>query len=94
MRVCIYKTDNAPDLTLFLHEGMAIPSEERDQNWVPLKTVTPGELRADISSRMEKTGCCVERLGRAASTAGRPTSPTVTKRISLRWLGFPKSLKI
>lgn len=94
MRVCIYKTDDAPDLTLFLREGLTLPHEARDQNWLPLKTVTKGELSADLAVKMAQGGYCVERLGRTTVHSSPAVRPVVSRRISLRWLGFPKSLRI
>lgn len=93
MRVCIYKTDDALDLTLFLREGLTLPGDELDRNWFPLKTVTQGELRADIPEKMSRTGCCVERLGRIVISSRPPEISPMTRRISHRWLGFTNSSK-
>lgn len=93
MRVCIYKTDDAPDLTLFLREGLAFPSDRRDHDWFPLKTVTQSELRIDIPEKMLKTGYCVERLGKATISATAPKGYAATERISFRWPGSLNSNK-
>lgn len=86
MRVYIYKTDNAPDLTLFLQEGQSLPSNERDKNWLRLKTVTRGEIPTDIASKMAATGSWVERLGRVAVGSPPLVRPSTRRKISLSWL--------
>lgn len=94
MRVCIYKTDDAPDLTLFLKEGLAFPGDKRDQNWLPLKTVTGGEVRTDIMSKLSRTGCCVEDLGTiSTATSVGVAPPRAESRISLRWLSLPRQFR-
>jgi hypothetical protein len=65
MRVCIYKTDEAPELTMFLREGYAMPSTE-ETNWTQIKAVTPGEVSDEFLTQMERTGHCVVRLSQAS----------------------------
>jgi hypothetical protein len=63
MRICIYKTDESPDLTLLLHEGATMPGDAEDANWIQFKIVTRGELRGDLLAKMEPTGHCVVQFG-------------------------------
>ena len=92
MRICIYKTDEAPDLTLFLREGLSIPNDTWDRNWVPLKTITHGELGIDRVERISQTGYCVERLGKSLSLNTPVASASKRKRISLRWLYLQRAI--
>lgn len=91
MRICIYKTDEAPDLTLFLQQGLSIPSDTRDRQWVLLKTITRGELGVDRAERISKAGYCVEILGRTSVFAPPVTNLKVRTRRPLGWLRLPWS---
>ncbi len=53
MRICIYKSDQEPDLTLFLREGVAVPANARNQKWRHFKAVTRDEVSADLLKKIE-----------------------------------------
>jgi hypothetical protein len=63
MRICIYKTDEAPELTLLLREGSPISLDTKPRKWKHLKVVTRGEVRADLLSEIDGHGYFVVRLG-------------------------------
>jgi len=95
MRVCIYKADEAPDLTLFLREGLAIPGGTEEINWTQFKTVTQGELKGDLLARMELSGYCLVRLGRLFSEDRATQSskaPSTATRLSY-WRRFPNAIR-
>jgi hypothetical protein len=56
MRICIYKTDEAPEWTLLLREGLPIPLDTKPRKWKHLKVVTRGEVRADVLSEIDGHG--------------------------------------
>ncbi|MDR6670269.1 hypothetical protein [Rhizobium sp. 1399] len=53
MRICIYKSDDEPDVTLFLREGKAIPANATKQKWRHFKAVTRDEVSADLLKKIE-----------------------------------------
>lgn len=63
MRICIYKTDEAPELTLLLREGLPIPGNTKVRQWRHLKAVTRGEVRADLLTHIDGHGYLLVRLG-------------------------------
>jgi hypothetical protein len=94
MRICIYKTDESPDLTLLLREGVTMPGDAEDANWIQFKIVTPGELRGDLLAKMEPTGHCIVQFGGVAhrERANRlPKIGAIKDRTSL-WKRFPNFL--
>jgi hypothetical protein len=62
MRICIYKTDGAPDLTLLLREGLPLPPIVDVRSWTKFKTVTEREIREDLLSQIDGTGYSLVRL--------------------------------
>jgi hypothetical protein len=62
MRICIYKADEAPELTLLLREGLPIPRNTSVRRWRPFKAVTRGEVRADLLTEIDGHGYFVVRL--------------------------------
>ncbi|KAA0685944.1 hypothetical protein DTW90_34715 [Neorhizobium sp. P12A] len=63
MRICIYKSEKAPDLTLLLREGLPLPLDTKIDKWTKIKVVTDGEMRADLLIEIGGTGYAVVRLG-------------------------------
>lgn len=53
MRICIYKSDDEPHLTLFLREGAPVPENARKHKWRHFKAVTRDEVRADLLKKIE-----------------------------------------
>lgn len=53
MRICIYKSDDEPDLTLLLHEGAPVPANAGKQKWRHFKAVTRDEVSADLLKKIE-----------------------------------------
>jgi hypothetical protein len=62
MRICIYKTDEAPELTLLLREGLPIPANTKVRKWRRFKAVTRGEVRADLLTEIDGHGYFLVRL--------------------------------
>lgn len=62
MRICIYKTDRAPDLTLLLREGLPLPPIIDVKLWTKFKTVTEREIREDLLNQIDGTGYSLIRL--------------------------------
>jgi hypothetical protein len=62
MRICIYKTDDAPELTLLSQQGSSIPVDTKPRKWKYLKVVTRGEVRADLLSETDGHGYFLARL--------------------------------
>lgn len=79
MRVCIYKTDEAPDLTMFLREGYAMPCTE-ESSWTQLKTITRGEVSDEFLAQMQRTGHCVVRLSQVSSSDRTGLTPNKNQR--------------
>lgn len=65
MRICIYKSERAPELTLMLREGLPLPPDTRIDNWTKIKVVTDGEMRADLLIEIGAAGYALVRLGPA-----------------------------
>jgi hypothetical protein len=63
MRICIYKTDEAPEWTLLLREGSPMPPATKPRKWTHLKVVTRGEVRADLLNEIDGQGYFLVRLG-------------------------------
>jgi hypothetical protein len=63
MRVGIYKSDDAPDLTLLLREGLPLPVSVSRRKWQQVKVVTDGEIRADLLTEVEGNGYVVVEMG-------------------------------
>jgi hypothetical protein len=63
MRICIYKSDRAPELTLLLREGLPVPLDTKIEKWTKIKVVTDGEMRADLLIQIGGPGYLVVRLG-------------------------------
>jgi hypothetical protein len=63
MRICIYKTDEAPELTLLLREGLPIPGDTKVRKWTHFKAVTRGEVRTDLLTEIDGHGYFLVRLG-------------------------------
>ena len=61
MRVGIYKTDDAPDLTLLLREGSPPPMSVPKGKWRQVKVVTDGEVRADLLTEVKTSGYFIVR---------------------------------
>ena len=53
MRICICKSDEAPETTLFLREGVPMPAHAKNQKWRHFKAVNPEEMRPDLLSRID-----------------------------------------
>lgn len=53
MRISIYKSDDEPDLTLFLREGAPVPANARKHKWRHFKAVTRDEVGADLLKKFE-----------------------------------------
>ena len=89
MRVCIYKTDEAPDLTMFLREGYAMPSTE-EANWTQIKAVTQGEVSDEFLTKMQRTGHCVVRLSQTLSNSLTGPSPNNNQtKVGIYHLSIP-----
>jgi hypothetical protein len=78
MRICIYKADESPDLTLLLREGTTMPDDAKDVNWIQFKIVTRGEMRGDLLAKLEPTGHCVVELGEMSRRDRGNQSPKIT----------------
>jgi hypothetical protein len=63
MRICIYKSDRAPELTLLLREGLPVPLDTKIDKWTKIKVVTDGEMRADLLIQIGGAGYALVRLG-------------------------------
>lgn len=64
MRICIYKSDQEPDLTLFLREGVELPVNARKQRWRHIKAVTRKELSPDLLKKIDvANGSLLIQLG-------------------------------
>lgn len=63
MRICIYKSERAPELTLLLREGLPLPRDTKIDKWTKIKVVTDGEMRADLLIEIGGAGYAVVRLG-------------------------------
>jgi hypothetical protein len=63
MRICIYKSDIAPELTLLLREGLPVPLDIKIDKWTKIKVVTDGEMRADLLTQIVGAGHALVRLG-------------------------------
>jgi len=53
VRICIYKSDEVPHITLFLREGSPLPAGARSQKWRHFKAVAREEVRADLLKQIE-----------------------------------------
>jgi hypothetical protein len=53
MRICIYKSDDTPETTLFVREGAPMPANAKKQKWRHFKAVTREEVRADLLMRID-----------------------------------------
>ncbi len=53
LRICIYKSDEVPHLTLFLREGEPSPASAKRQKWRHFKAVAREEVRADLLKQIE-----------------------------------------
>jgi len=62
MRICIYRSDGAPDLTLLLREGSPLPPIIDVRSWTKFKTVTEGEISEDLLSQIDGPGYSLVRL--------------------------------
>ncbi|RSB85936.1 hypothetical protein EFD55_03345 [Rhizobium pisi] len=63
MRICIYKSERAPELTLLLREGLPVPFDTTIDKWTKIKVVTDREMRADLLIQMGGAGYALVRLG-------------------------------
>ncbi|AHG49114.1 hypothetical protein RLEG12_09235 (plasmid) [Rhizobium leguminosarum bv. trifolii CB782] len=63
MRVCIYKSERAPELTLMLREGLPLPLDTKIDRWTKIKVVTGGEMRADLLIQVGGVGYALVRFG-------------------------------
>jgi len=63
MRICIYKSDRAPELTLLLREGLPVPLDTKIDKWTKIKVVTDREMRADLLIQIGGPGYLLVRLG-------------------------------
>jgi len=63
MRICIYKSEGAPELTLMLREGLPLPFDTKRDKWTKIKVVTDGEMRADLLIEIGGAGYALVRLG-------------------------------
>jgi hypothetical protein len=68
MRVGIFKSDDAPNLTLLLKEGFPLPVSVAGEKWQQVKVVTYGEVRADLLAEIRGNGYFFGEMG-ADSTA-------------------------
>jgi hypothetical protein len=59
MRICIYKSDDQPDETLFLREDVPVPANARKQKWRHFKAVTRDEIGADLLKKIEAANGCL-----------------------------------
>jgi hypothetical protein len=59
MRISIYKSFEAPDVTLLVREGFPVPLAAEEQKWRHIKSVTNAEVRADLLTQIEIGGGCV-----------------------------------
>ncbi|TGE93247.1 hypothetical protein C9417_26360 [Rhizobium sp. SEMIA 4088] len=62
MRICIYKSERAPELTLLLREGLPIPLDTKIDEWTKIKAVTDREIRADLLIEIGGAGYALVRL--------------------------------
>lgn len=62
MRVCIYKSERAPEFTLLLREGLPLPLDTKIDKWTKIKVVTDGEMRADLLIQIGSAGYALVRL--------------------------------
>ncbi len=53
LRICIYKSDEVPHITLLLREGLPLPATAKSQKWRPFKAVAREEVRADLLKRID-----------------------------------------
>ena len=63
MRICIYKSESAPELTLLLREGLPVPLDTKIDKWTKIKVVTDREMRADLLIQIGGAGYAFVRLG-------------------------------
>lgn len=64
LRICVYKSYEAPEITLFLREGAAMPAHVKSQHWRHFKVVISAEMRADLLTQIEVgNGCLLVNLG-------------------------------
>lgn len=63
MRICIYKSERAPELTLLLQEGLPLPLDTKIDKWTKIKVVTDREMRADLLIQIGGAGYALVRLG-------------------------------
>ncbi|MGO8241824.1 hypothetical protein ACC806_37470, partial [Rhizobium ruizarguesonis] len=64
VRICIYKSDEAPEVTLFLREGVPVPAHPKGQKWRHVKAGVGEEVRADRLTQIEiGNGCLFVNLG-------------------------------
>ncbi|MGO7522414.1 hypothetical protein, partial [Rhizobium brockwellii] len=64
MRIFIYKTDEAPEVTLFLRECVPVPAHQKSQKWRHIKAVVGEEVWADLLTQIEiGYGCLFVNLG-------------------------------
>jgi len=63
MRICIYKSEQAPELTLLLREGLPFPRDTKIDRWTKIKVVTDGEMRADLLVEIGGSGYALVELG-------------------------------
>ena len=68
MRVGIYKSDHAPNLTLLLQEGFPLPVSVAREKWQQVKVVTYGEIRPDLLTEIKDCGYFFGEMG-SGSTA-------------------------
>lgn len=62
MRVCIYKSERAPEFTLLLREGLPLPLDTKIDKWTKIKVVTDGEMRGDLLIQIDSAGYALVRL--------------------------------
>jgi len=62
MRICIYKSERAPELTLLLREGLPLPLDTKIDKWTKIKVVTDREMRADLLNQVGGAGYALVRL--------------------------------
>ena len=90
MRVGIYKSDDAPNLTLLLKEGFPLPMSVAREKWRQVKVVTSGEVRADLLTEVKGNGYFVVQMSAGSMTPiGMHRGPSVfaaSVRTSLRLL--------
>ena len=63
MRICIYKSERVPELTLLLREGLPVPVDTKIDKWTKIKVVTDREMRADLLIQIGGAGYALVRLG-------------------------------